>query len=161
MIELFFLLFSAHLTEGVKNQLKSENIQIAILPGGTTSRAQPLDVLVNRAFKKELRDKWSTWMRKQRVETSSTSIKPPGRGVVATWVSEAWESIPSSLIETSFVSAGLFPASQQDPQPSPTQGDLTQPDLELEGHDIFTPPATMLHYDDEIVLAMGQVGLEE
>jgi len=49
-------LFTAHKTESVKARIKEDKGELLILPGGTTSKAQPLDKLVNRAFKKEVRD---------------------------------------------------------------------------------------------------------
>lgn len=43
--------FSAHRTDPVKRHFKEKNTDIAIIPGGLTSRLQPLDVSLNKSFK--------------------------------------------------------------------------------------------------------------
>jgi transposase-like protein len=43
--------FSAHIVDSVKNRFMEKNTNIAIIPGGLTSRLQPLDVSVNKSFK--------------------------------------------------------------------------------------------------------------
>ena len=54
--------FSAHLTDAIKVQLKQENTDMAVIPGGLTSMVQPLDVCLNKPFKDRLREKWNNWM---------------------------------------------------------------------------------------------------
>ena len=46
--------FSAHRTDPVKRRFKEKNTNIAIIPGGLTSRLQPLDVSLNKAFKSKV-----------------------------------------------------------------------------------------------------------
>ena len=43
--------FTAHKTDVVKHRFCEKNTNIAIIPGGLTSRLQPLDVSLNKAFK--------------------------------------------------------------------------------------------------------------
>jgi hypothetical protein len=43
--------FTAHRTDPVKRHLKEKNTDMAVIPGGLTSRLQPLDVSLNKAFK--------------------------------------------------------------------------------------------------------------
>jgi hypothetical protein len=43
--------FSAHIVESVKRRFREKNTDIAVIPGGLTSRLQPLDVSVNKSFK--------------------------------------------------------------------------------------------------------------
>lgn len=43
--------FSAHKTDPVKRRFREKNTDIAIIPGGLTSRLQPLDVSLNKSFK--------------------------------------------------------------------------------------------------------------
>jgi hypothetical protein len=47
--------FSAHITDSAKRHLIEQKTNIAIIPGGLTSRLQPLDVAVNRSFKAKVR----------------------------------------------------------------------------------------------------------
>ena len=43
--------FSAHITPAVKQKLKSINTVPLVIPGGCTSKIQPLDVSLNKPFK--------------------------------------------------------------------------------------------------------------
>ncbi len=43
--------FSAHIVDSVKCHFNEKNTNIAVVPGGLTSRLQPLDVSVNKSFK--------------------------------------------------------------------------------------------------------------
>ena len=41
--------FSGHMTEDVSEELRKKNITTAVIPGGCTSKIQPLDVLTNHS----------------------------------------------------------------------------------------------------------------
>ena len=60
--------FSAHLTDDVTENLQKNNCTSAIIPGGCTSKVQPLDVSINKPFKQILKNKWSHYM-KSKVDT--------------------------------------------------------------------------------------------
>jgi hypothetical protein len=47
--------FSAHIVNSVKRRFCEKNTNIAIIPGGLTSRLQPLDVSINKSFKAKIR----------------------------------------------------------------------------------------------------------
>lgn len=88
----------------MKDYVKERRGHLVILPGGTTSKAQPLDKLVNRAFKKHMKDQWERWM------ISNVNQKSPSRGQVATWVSEAWKAVSPALIRKAFECTGVTAA---------------------------------------------------
>jgi len=46
--------FAGHLVDSVKNRLQEKNTNIAVIPGGLTSKLQPLDVSVNKSFKSKV-----------------------------------------------------------------------------------------------------------
>ena len=46
--------FTAHKTFAVKNRFHEKYTDIAIIPGGLTSRLQPLDVSLNKSFKSKV-----------------------------------------------------------------------------------------------------------
>jgi hypothetical protein len=46
--------FRGHTVDTVKNRLVEKNTNIAIIPGGCTSKLQPLDVSVNKSFKSKV-----------------------------------------------------------------------------------------------------------
>ena len=54
--------FSAHETEDIFDLAKSHIVDLAIIPGGCTSKVQPLDVCLNKPFKDVLRKKWIEFM---------------------------------------------------------------------------------------------------
>ena len=43
--------FTAHKTDAVKNRFREKHTDLAVIPGGLTSRLQPLDVSLNKPFK--------------------------------------------------------------------------------------------------------------
>ena len=47
--------FRGHTTNPVKNQLVEKNTNIAVIPGGCTSKLQPLDVAINKSFKSKVK----------------------------------------------------------------------------------------------------------
>jgi len=46
--------FRGHTVDNVKNRLIEKNTNIAIIPGGCTSKLQPLDVSINKSFKSKV-----------------------------------------------------------------------------------------------------------
>jgi len=47
--------FRGHLVDSVKHRFQEKNTNIAIIPGGLTSKLQPLDVYINKPFKSKVR----------------------------------------------------------------------------------------------------------
>ena len=43
--------FKGHMVDPVKHHFQEKNIHLAVIPGGLTSKLQPLDVAVNKSFK--------------------------------------------------------------------------------------------------------------
>uniref|UniRef100_K7FHE8 HTH CENPB-type domain-containing protein n=1 Tax=Pelodiscus sinensis TaxID=13735 RepID=K7FHE8_PELSI len=54
---------AAHKESSVQKLLNSVGAYIVIIPGGLTSKLQPLDVAVNHPFKCFIREEWDNWMR--------------------------------------------------------------------------------------------------
>ena len=57
--------FSGHMTEDVAAELQKKNIIVATIPGGCTSKIQPLDVCLNKPFKSNCRSQWVAYMQQQ------------------------------------------------------------------------------------------------
>jgi len=51
--------FKGHLTDSVKNQLRKMKTELVIIPGGMASVLQPMDVSINRPFKRQVEAKIS------------------------------------------------------------------------------------------------------
>ncbi|RUS13366.1 pogo transposable element with KRAB domain-like protein, partial [Endogone sp. FLAS-F59071] len=79
------------------------------VPGGCTSRLQPLDVAVNKLFKVNLRSLWVQWMNNNndKVHTKSGNLKRPSYELVCQWTKTAWEMVNPDLIRHSFKVTGI------------------------------------------------------
>ena len=100
--------FEAHKTEQVKRSLKSENTDLAVIPGGLTSVLQPLDVCLNKPFKDRVRQRW---MADGIHELTATERqKKPSEELMYQWIGEAWRDIPREMVARSFLKCGISKA---------------------------------------------------
>ena len=105
---LVFDSFKAHKTEQVKRSLKSENMDLSVIPGGLTSVLQPLDICLNKPFKDRLRQRWMTWMAEGIHELTPTGRqKKPSKELMCQWISKAWWEIPREMVARSFLNCGI------------------------------------------------------
>ena len=97
--------FSAHLTDDIKEAMRRENTDLAVIPGGLTSMLQPLDVSINKSFKSKMRAKWQQWF----LSESAGQEKPQRASleVATTWISEAWNEVDEELIRKAFKKASI------------------------------------------------------
>ncbi|MEW8548669.1 MAG: hypothetical protein AB2693_34645 [Candidatus Thiodiazotropha sp.] len=106
--------FRAHLTEDVKKTLRKGNTVTAIIPGGCTSKVQPLDVSLNKPFKVDLRKSWSSFIRsateKMREEAEPTErLKAADKATVLSWIVDAVSSLKEKkeIVQKSFKVCGI------------------------------------------------------
>ncbi|XP_077473981.1 M-phase phosphoprotein 8 isoform X4 [Stigmatopora argus] len=96
--------FRAHLMDRVKNYLDFINTVPAFIPSGLPGMLQPLDVSVNQAFKTNMGKLWTDWMSEGKPELTATgNFQRAPLATVVKWVKEAWEAIPASVIQKSFL----------------------------------------------------------
>ena len=100
--------FSAHVTPAVKQKLKSINAVPLVIPGGCTSKIQPLDVSLNKPFKSYVRKYWSNFVLEQPVNIQK--LKPPTKQDVAKWVSIALDELQEKpdMVVRSFEACGIL-----------------------------------------------------
>lgn len=106
--------FPAHLTDDVKKTLRKGNTVTAIIPGGCTSKVQPLDVSLNKPFKIDLRKSWSAFIRaateKMREEAEPAErLKAADKATVLSWIVKATFSLQEKkeIIRKSFKVCGI------------------------------------------------------
>ncbi|KFM70429.1 Pogo transposable element with KRAB, partial [Stegodyphus mimosarum] len=92
--------FRGHFSEEVTKHLKTT---VAVIPGGSTSIIPPLDVCFNKPFKVNVRKYWAEWISSGRPTfTKGGNIKKQDITLIAQWVKDAWNEIPSEMIIKSF-----------------------------------------------------------
>lgn len=93
--------FRGHLTEQVKTNVRDNNTDLVIIPGGMTSQLQVLDVVVNKPFKDKLRGCYTEWLLAgQHALTPTGKIKKPCVSLLCSWIMTAWNSIsPESIVK--------------------------------------------------------------
>ena len=64
--------FSAHITTSVRSELERINAFPAIIPGGCTSKAQPLDVVINKPYKDMVRQCWTLFMQDKQAQAQDS-----------------------------------------------------------------------------------------
>jgi len=109
--------FRAHITEKVKKDFKRVGAQLAVIPGGCTSKLQPLDVSVNKPFKAYLRVSWSNFIREateEMVKSKETDdpierLRPADKQLVVNWIVSAVDKLKEKkeLIRNSFRVTGI------------------------------------------------------
>ena len=103
--------FRGHLTDNVKKAFRKGNTVMAVIPGGCTSKVQPLDVSINKPFKTELRKSWKIYMRDSAkiARESGARVKAASKEEVVSWIVSAVSSIQAKpeLIMCSFLACGI------------------------------------------------------
>ena len=103
--------FHGHLTESVKKSFRKGNTMMAVIPGGCTSKVQPLDVSINKPFKTELKKSWTAYMREAAKTTIENveRIKTASKEQVVSWLLSAVISIQNKpeMIMYSFLMCGI------------------------------------------------------
>lgn len=101
-------MFRAHLVDSVKKNLRRNKTRQAVIPGGTTSVLQPLDVCLNKPFKCNMRKLWNLWMIEGTKElTPAGNLRRPSIPLVCEWVVKAWQDIPTDMVIRSFKKCGI------------------------------------------------------
>ena len=128
--------FSAHITSDVKKRLKEINTIPIVIPGGCTSKIQPLDVSLNKPFKAFVRKHWSEYIMTQSENvTSNKKLKPPQKADVANWISDAVLQLQDKpdMVINSFSACGI--SDQAEARPSSLLEGQQYPDSEDEAGD--------------------------
>ena len=95
--------FRGHSAEEVKERTltMTDFLRWEIMAGGITPKAQPLDVLINKVFKGYFRDLFESWSLNAPLKPDGNPM-PPSRQLLAGWVMQAWNKVPTELVKKSW-----------------------------------------------------------
>lgn len=100
--------FKGHLTGEVKDALARDNTDLVVIPGGTTSQLQPLDVYRNKPFKDLVQQEYEQWLEDNNCQLMPAGpIKRASVCEVARWISNVWEALPSLIVSRAFLKCFL------------------------------------------------------
>ena len=69
-----------------------------MMDGGITSKAQPLDVLINKVFKGFFRDIFKEWSLNAPTNPNTGHLLAPSHTLFAQWIVKAWAKVPKELV---------------------------------------------------------------
>ena len=101
--------FKGHLTEDVLQRLESKNITVVIVPGGCTSKVQPLDISLNKPFKAFVRGAWEDYMLRMGQASSCQTISTASKDKIVQWLINANTCLSEqgNMISKAFLVCGI------------------------------------------------------
>ena len=97
---LFLDSYRCHMMSSVVDSIQALGVEVEHIPGGCTYLCQPVDVGVNKPFKKQLRDRWESWMVAEGIIHGTTS--PPTREKIAEWAITAKSALTEECIKNAW-----------------------------------------------------------
>jgi transposase-like protein len=91
----------SHLTAAVRKAFADCNTEVDLIPGGYTSRLQPMDVGLNKPFKGYVRDNFTDWLIENR------NVKPT-RQDVSKWIMNGWSRVSEQIVLNAFRGSGYI-----------------------------------------------------
>ncbi|GFV28656.1 pogo transposable element with KRAB domain [Trichonephila clavipes] len=109
----------AHVSENVKNALKSTSAKIVIIPGGLTKKLHPIDVGINKSFKSKVRKLWEQWMSDgEKNYTKTGKLKRASYENVSNWVLKAWNDVAETTVKNTFRKCNIIVKNDSDDEDS-------------------------------------------
>ena len=91
--------------------MKEHSTTHCVIPGGCTSKLQPLDVSINKPFKQILKGCWTDFIHTSVTTTpdQTAKVKTASKQQVVDWVVNAWQKMKErkELITKSFQVTGI------------------------------------------------------
>ena len=97
---LFLDSYRCHMMSSEVDSIQALGVEVEHIPGGCTYLCQPVDVGVNKPFKKQLRDCWESWMVAEGIIHGTTS--PPTREKIAEWAIAAKLALTEECIKNAW-----------------------------------------------------------
>ena len=87
--------FKPHITDDVMEALERANAFVVVLPGGCTSKAQPVDVSLNRPTKDIVRGQWEEFMTTNIAHCQVGEAPAPTKDNIVEWIVRAHAQLDS------------------------------------------------------------------
>jgi hypothetical protein len=97
--------YTSHKVPDVLKAIRSLSCIVSILPGGSTSRIQPLDVGVNKPFKDYLKKYWVKYMLESDNVENGKEIT---RQKLSFWITESFKEVSDNSIRKTFEKCGYY-----------------------------------------------------
>lgn len=96
--------YAAHKVGGVLDAVYNTGSFVSVMPGGSTSKVQVLDVSVNKPFKDKFRSMWVQWMASVNIDNNLVVT----REMLAQWVLKVWMELDISIITNGWKTCGYY-----------------------------------------------------
>ena len=88
--------YRCHTMASVVDAIQDLGVEVEHIPGGCTCLCQPVDVGINKPFKKHIRDLWQTWMMGDMSQgTTTVTVSAPTRELIRDWCIDAYNQMQS------------------------------------------------------------------
>ena len=88
--------YRCHVMAAVVDAIQELGVEVEHIPGGCTCLCQPVDVGINKPFKKCIRDLWQTWMMGDMSQgTTTVTVSAPTRELIRDWCINAYKQMQS------------------------------------------------------------------
>jgi hypothetical protein len=95
--------FPGHLSNRIRNRIRTKNTNLVIMPSGVTSQLQPFDVSINKPVKHLVCKHYDAWLNKDNhILISSSNIKRASTSIIVEWIPNVWKEEPVNIIPKSF-----------------------------------------------------------
>jgi len=104
---------SFHTSEKLKKKCQENQISLLIIPGGTTSFLQPLDVSINKPIKDHLRSCYIPWLTEKCLSlgendcTKGGYLRAPSNDLILEWVKKSLNLLEPEMLKKSFQKTGI------------------------------------------------------
>ena len=75
--------YCCHVMASVVNEIQDLRVEVEHIPGGCTYLCQPVNIGINKPYKKHMRHQWELWMISEGMVEGTTS--PPSREQIVSW----------------------------------------------------------------------------
>ena len=101
--------FSAHEDQDFTSEANKKNVDVLFVPGGCTSKVQPLDVCLNKPFKSLLRCCWVEYIDALVArDPNLKKLKAASKETICEWVEKGLDDLrKEQIVKKSFLVCGL------------------------------------------------------